>query len=77
MNNVTGEFDERVKVATLQALGYMCDDVSSTAAVFLNNPHEYVPHTEQTRSSTSSVCPVWERRVGSVLCRCNPESMYW
>ncbi|CAM9917727.1 unnamed protein product, partial [Laminaria digitata] len=26
MNNVTGEFDERVKVATLQALGYMCDD---------------------------------------------------
>lgn len=28
MNNVTGEFDDRVKVATLQALGYMCDDVS-------------------------------------------------
>lgn len=28
LGNVTGEFEERVKVATLQALGYMCDDVS-------------------------------------------------
>ncbi|CAM9411941.1 unnamed protein product [Ectocarpus sp. 6 AP-2014] len=26
LGNVTGEFEERVKVATLQALGYMCDD---------------------------------------------------
>ncbi|CAM9580768.1 unnamed protein product [Ascophyllum nodosum] len=26
LNNVTGEFDDRIKVATLQALGYMCDD---------------------------------------------------
>lgn len=28
LSNVTGEYDDRVKVATLQALGYMCDDVS-------------------------------------------------
>lgn len=30
LGNVTGEFEERVKVATLQALGYMCDDVSQS-----------------------------------------------
>lgn len=32
LGNVTGEFEERVKVATLQALGYMCDDVSPPPA---------------------------------------------
>ncbi|CAM9602768.1 unnamed protein product, partial [Choristocarpus tenellus] len=26
LNNVTGNFEDRVKVATLQALGYMCND---------------------------------------------------
>lgn len=33
LGNVTGEFEERVKVATLQALGYMCDDVSPLRVV--------------------------------------------
>jgi hypothetical protein len=30
LNNVTGQFPEGTKCASLEALGYMCDDVSSS-----------------------------------------------
>lgn len=36
LGNVTGEFEKRVKVATLQALGYMCDDVSVPPQAVVN-----------------------------------------
>jgi hypothetical protein len=38
LNNVTGQFPEGTKCASLEALGYMCDDVSSSCQQQVHAP---------------------------------------
>lgn len=65
LSNVTGEVDDKVKVATLQSLGYMCDDVSVTDSLVSGACVPCSPHAPRLAEHGPCFSFIVARAVGS------------